>query len=75
MPRFLETDRRVLRASTAADVDDLLALDSDPEAMRFVNGGRPTSREVIGARTLPRLLHDYPCWRTRGHRAEWEQSR
>lgn len=47
MSHFLETDRLVLRAFTAADVDRLLALDNDPEVMRFINGGRPTSREVI----------------------------
>lgn len=53
MANFLETDRLVLRAFTAADIDHLLALDNDPEVMRFINGGRPTSRESIETRTLP----------------------
>ncbi|WP_329624871.1 GNAT family N-acetyltransferase [Streptomyces sp. NBC_01255] len=73
MPNFLETDRLFLRAFTATDVDHLLALDNDPEVMRFINGGRPASREVIETRTLPRLLHDYPCWRTRGYWAAQEK--
>ncbi|MFG2772391.1 GNAT family N-acetyltransferase [Streptomyces sp. NPDC048350] len=73
MSHFLETDRLVLRAFTAADIDHLLALDNDPEVMRFINGGRPTSREVIETRTLPRLLHDYPCWRARGYWAAQEK--
>ncbi|KPH99920.1 GCN5-related N-acetyltransferase [Actinobacteria bacterium OV450] len=44
MTDFLETDRLVLRAFTAADTDHLFALDNDPRVMRFINGGRPTSR-------------------------------
>ncbi len=67
MANFLKTDRLVLRAFTAADTDRLLALDNDPEVMRFINGGRPTSRQAIETRTLPRLLHDYPCWETHGY--------
>ncbi|TDE37786.1 GNAT family N-acetyltransferase [Actinomadura sp. 6K520] len=67
MSNFLETDRLVLRAFTTDDVDHLLALDNDPEVMRFINGGRPTSRRAIETRVLPRLLHDYPCWESRGY--------
>lgn len=64
---FLETERLVLRPFTEADTEHLLALDSDPDVMRFINGGKPTSREVIQERTLPRLLHDYPCIEARGY--------
>ncbi|WP_461017778.1 GNAT family N-acetyltransferase [Streptomyces daliensis] len=64
---FLETGRLVLRAFTEADADDVLALDNDPEVTRFLNGGRPTSREAIVGRTMPRLLHDHPCLGTRGY--------
>ncbi|KUL43836.1 GNAT family acetyltransferase [Streptomyces sp. NRRL F-4489] len=74
MPSFLETGRLVLRAFTVADIDHLHALDSDPEVMRFLNGGRPTSREAIKTRSLPRLLHDYPCWNTRGYWAAEEKA-
>ena len=41
MQVFLETERMVLRRFTAADVDHLVDLDSDPEVMRFLTGGRP----------------------------------
>ncbi|MFE9404304.1 GNAT family N-acetyltransferase [Streptomyces sp. NPDC006530] len=71
---FLETERLVLRAFTEADVDHLLALDNDPDVMRFINGGRPTSRAAIQAQTLPRLLHDYPCFGTRGYWAAEEKA-
>ncbi|MFB7280211.1 GNAT family N-acetyltransferase [Streptomyces hydrogenans] len=74
MPTFLETDRLVLRAFTTADTDDLLALDGDPEVMRFINGGRPTSREVVETRVLPRLMRDHPCWETRGYWAAQEKT-
>ncbi|MCW3820208.1 GNAT family N-acetyltransferase [Micromonospora sp. DR5-3] len=70
---FLETERLVLRPFTDTDVDHLVALDGDPEVMRFINGGRPTSRETIQVRTLPRLLHDYPCFDTRGYWAAEEK--
>ncbi|MFI8849308.1 GNAT family N-acetyltransferase [Streptomyces sp. NPDC053499] len=67
MCAFLETDRLVLRPFTPDDADRLLALDNDPEVMRFINGGRPTTREAIVERTLPRLMHDHPCFGTRGY--------
>jgi RimJ/RimL family protein N-acetyltransferase len=56
---FLETERLLLRRFTESDVDDLCDLDSDPEVMRFINGGKPTPREVICNGTLPRFLHSY----------------
>jgi RimJ/RimL family protein N-acetyltransferase len=56
---FLETDRLVLRRFTEADVDNLVDLDSDPQVMRFLTGGRPTPREVIRGETLPRWLSYY----------------
>ncbi|WP_436758387.1 GNAT family N-acetyltransferase [Streptosporangium sp. V21-05] len=71
---FLETDRLVLRAFTEADADHLFELDDDPDVMRFINGGRPASREAIRTHTLPRLLHDHPCFGTRGYWAAEERS-
>ena len=59
MQIFLETDRLVLRRFTESDVDNLHDLDSDPEVMRFINGGKPASRDVIRNETLPRFLHSY----------------
>ena len=56
---YMETDRMVLHRLTEADVDNLFDLDSDPDVMRFLNGGKPTPRDVIENEILPRLLHDY----------------
>lgn len=53
MEIYLTTDRLVLRRFTDADADDLVALHNDPAVMRFLNGGRPTPREVIVHETLP----------------------
>ncbi|MFB7512769.1 GNAT family N-acetyltransferase [Streptomyces sp. NPDC056144] len=74
MTAFLETDRLLLRAFTTADADHLLALDDDPDVMRFINGGRPTTREAIETRVLPALMRDYPCWNSRGYWAAQEKT-
>jgi RimJ/RimL family protein N-acetyltransferase len=73
---FLETDRLRLRPFTdsEADVGRLLDLDNDPAVMRFLNGGRPTTREAIRARVLPRLLHIHPCTGVRGYWAAEERA-
>jgi RimJ/RimL family protein N-acetyltransferase len=52
---LLETDRLILRRLTDADSDELVALDADPEVMRYLTGGRPTPREVIEREILPRF--------------------
>ena len=56
---FLETERLVLRRFTGDDVSNLVELDGDPEVVRFVNGGRPTSREEIEDDVLPAFLDHY----------------
>jgi RimJ/RimL family protein N-acetyltransferase len=58
---FLETERLRLRAFTdgPADEDRLVALDGDPEVMRFLTGGRPTARAEVREQVLPRLLRRY----------------
>jgi RimJ/RimL family protein N-acetyltransferase len=51
----LATERLRLRPIELADVDRLVTLDSDPEVMRYINGGAPTPRdeaERIVARSL-----------------------
>jgi RimJ/RimL family protein N-acetyltransferase len=53
---YLETERLILRRFTESDADELFALDSDPEVMRYLNGGRPTPLEVIVERSLPALI-------------------
>jgi len=59
MQVFLETDRLVLRRFTAADADNLVDLDADPDVMRFVTGGIATSREEIQNEVLPAFLAYY----------------
>jgi RimJ/RimL family protein N-acetyltransferase len=59
MSIFLETNRLTLRRFTDADEDNLVELDSDPEVMRFLNGGKPTPREEISGRVLPVLFGYY----------------
>ena len=56
---FLQTERLVLRRFTAADVDLLVELDSDPVVMRYITGGRPTPRDEIENDILPWWLGYY----------------
>ena len=54
---FLETERLVLRRFSEDDVGNLVELDSDPDVMRFINGGRPTTpRHEIENDILPAFL-------------------
>jgi RimJ/RimL family protein N-acetyltransferase len=59
MDVLLETDRLVLRQFTAADLDNLVELDSDPDVMRYITGGRPTPREQVRDEVLPAFLAYY----------------
>jgi RimJ/RimL family protein N-acetyltransferase len=56
---ILETPRLVLRQITEADVGNLFDLNSDPEAMRYLTGGRSTPREVIRDEIIPFHLAVY----------------
>jgi RimJ/RimL family protein N-acetyltransferase len=55
-PVFLETPRLRLRRLSEADLDRLLELDSDPEVMRHISHGQPTSRDTLENVHLPRML-------------------
>lgn len=59
MSIFLTTARLVLRQFTPADAPLLTELDADPEVMRYLTGGRPTSADEIRDRVLPRMLAAY----------------
>ena len=59
MQVFLETEGLVLRRFTDDDVENLVELDSDPEVMRFINGGRPTARDEVENEILPAFLDYY----------------
>ncbi len=60
MQIFLETERLELRRFTDDDVENLVELDSDPDVMRFINGGRPTTRDELENEILPAFL----AWRS-----------
>ena len=59
MKVYLETQRLILREFTEADVGRLVDLDSDPEVTRYINGGKPTSREYIIEQVMPRIMQYY----------------
>jgi RimJ/RimL family protein N-acetyltransferase len=71
---FLETDRLVLRRFTMADAGLLTDLDADPDVMRFVTGGVPTSREQIETDFLPAFLSYYRRYQGYGFWAAIEKS-
>jgi RimJ/RimL family protein N-acetyltransferase len=56
---LLETERLVLRQFTVDDVENLVELDSDPDVMHFITGGRPTPRCEIETDVLPGFLDYY----------------
>lgn len=74
MQIFLETDRMVLRRFTAADVENLVDLDSDPAVMRYLNGGKPTLRAVIQNEILPGYLAYYERFAGYGYWAAIEKA-
>jgi RimJ/RimL family protein N-acetyltransferase len=55
----LTTARLTLRRFTAADENNLVSLNSDPEVMRYITGGQPTSREQIRDEIIPFHLAAY----------------
>jgi RimJ/RimL family protein N-acetyltransferase len=56
---ILETPRLTLRQFTEDDADNLFELNSDPEVMRYLTGGRPTPREEIRDQIIPVHLAVY----------------
>jgi RimJ/RimL family protein N-acetyltransferase len=56
---ILETERLLLRELTADDADNLLELDGDPEVMRYLTGGKESSREYVETVIIPRILQTY----------------
>jgi RimJ/RimL family protein N-acetyltransferase len=71
---FLETERLTLRRFTSDDVDLLVELDSDPEVMFWITGGRTTSREEIETDYLPAFLSYYERFEGYGFWAAIERS-
>lgn len=58
---LLRTARMELRPFTEHDEPLIVELDSDPEVMRYITGGRPTPPEVVRERAMPRLMRRYAC--------------
>jgi RimJ/RimL family protein N-acetyltransferase len=56
---ILETPRLILRQFTEGDLGNLFDLNSDPEVMRYLTGGRPTPREEIRDQIIPVHLAVY----------------
>ncbi|HXL91437.1 MAG TPA: GNAT family N-acetyltransferase [Streptosporangiaceae bacterium] len=56
---ILETPRLTLRQFTEDDVDNLTDLDSDPEVMRYLTGGRPIPRAEIQDLAIPSIVGAY----------------
>ena len=71
---FLETERLVLRRFTVNDADLLVELDSDPEVMYFITGGRQTPRREIESEILPAYLEYYERYAGFGFWAAIERS-
>lgn len=74
MQVFLETERLLLRQFTEEDVDNLFELDSDPEVMRFITGGRATPRDEIQNDYIPAFLRYYERYEGYGFWAATEKS-
>ena len=50
-----DSERLTFARATASDIDLMVELDSDPAVMKYINGGKPTSREEMENVYLPRL--------------------
>lgn len=81
MKVFLETERLILRQFTEADTDNLFALDSNIDVIRFANlgvvkGGEPidTDYETIRNKILPKWLQYYQKYEGYGFWAAIEKS-
>ena len=59
MQVYLETPRLILRRLTMDDLDEIEALDADPQVMRYISGGIATPREELRDDYLPFWLAYY----------------
>jgi RimJ/RimL family protein N-acetyltransferase len=67
VPILLETGRLRLRRFGPDDADLLVALDADPEVMRYITYGQPTPRSAYVETYLPRWLAIYESQPGRGY--------
>jgi ribosomal-protein-alanine N-acetyltransferase len=61
MKPWMQTLRLDLREFTHDDFGDLLRLDSDPRVMKYINGGKPSSKKDVEA-ALGRVARYYRSW-------------
>jgi RimJ/RimL family protein N-acetyltransferase len=61
---MIETQRLLLRRFAAADVDDFVALQADPEVRRYIQLAQPFGRE----QAAERVENDEAEWQERGRR-------
>lgn len=73
MEWWFETDRLRLRRFNPADASLLVELDSDPEVMRWLNGGVPTPLAVIEGVRLPEFIACYERYGGLGYWAAIER--
>lgn len=57
----METQRLALREFTSSDVDRLVELDRDPEVMRFLSNGVPSSHDSVAER-VSSVMACYPMY-------------
>ena len=50
-----DTERLIIELMDSSDADLMWELDQDVEVMRYINGGKPTSREDVEKIMLPRM--------------------
>ena len=62
MSELCRTQNLVLRKFNARDVDNLVDLDSDPDVMFFITGGRATPRAEIADQILPWFIDHDGYW-------------
>jgi RimJ/RimL family protein N-acetyltransferase len=67
-----ETERLALRPVTHDDIDPLMTLDSDPEVMRYINGGRASTRAEVAETVRESLGHRWMAFeRSTGELVGW----
>lgn len=74
MKIYLETNRMLLREFEADDIDLLVDLDSDPAVTKYINGGKPTPREFVVEKVMPRIMQYYQDLDRQGIWAAQEKS-
>lgn len=65
MKTIVETERLRIRQMRMEDYDNLYALDSDPEVMRYISDGKPMEAKAI-RKVLEKILARYEEWKVYG---------